>query len=215
MTHTAPPDWIVRKEAELLEAALRHIPRLGFTGKAIAAASVDAALTPGEARLLTPGAGRDLAALLGADHDRRALAILSAQPADALKIRERIARAVTVRCEVAMEDEAATRRWVGFLLLPQNLALGARLLWRTADALWRWAGDTATDENHYSKRVLLAEILFSTLSLRLTTDGATAARGLARRIDRVMNFEKAKARFGAWRPKPGLAGRLGRLRFGG
>ena len=39
------------------------------------------------------------------------------------------------------------------------MPLGLRLAWESADALWRWAGDTATDENHYSKRVLLAGIL--------------------------------------------------------
>jgi ubiquinone biosynthesis protein COQ9 len=215
MTQAAQPDWIDRKEADLLEAALRRVPRLGFTGKVIAASAAEAGLTPGEARLLTPGGGRDLAALLGAEHDRRALAILSAESSETLRIRERIAKAVTVRCDVAMDDEATTRRWVGFLLLPQNLALGARLLWATADALWRWAGDTSTDENHYSKRVLLGEILFSTLGLRLTVDGATAARHLSHRIDSVMAFERTKARLRAWRPTVGLAAGLGRLRYGG
>jgi hypothetical protein len=43
----------------------------------------------------------------------------------------------------------------------QNLSLGARLLWEAADAIWRWAGDTATDENHYTKRLILSGVIAS------------------------------------------------------
>ena len=82
---------------------------------------------------------------------------------------------------------------MGFLLLPANAALGARLLWRSADALWRWAGDTATDENHYSKRAILSEILASTLALRLAHGAEAAEAHLDRRIAQVMAFEKWKA----------------------
>jgi ubiquinone biosynthesis protein COQ9 len=113
-----------------------------------------------------------------------------------------------------MEDEAAVRRWSGFLALPGNLPLALRLLWAGADRLWRWAGDTATDENHYSKRVLLAEILASTLAIRLAAGAGAAAAHLDQRIARVMAFEKWKAtvpRGAASR----LAARLGRLRYGG
>ena len=35
----------------------------------------------------------------------------------------------------------------------------ARLGWRTADTLWRAAGDTATDLNQYSKRATLGAML--------------------------------------------------------
>ena len=71
------------------------------------------------------------------------------------------------------------RRWTGFLALPPNMALGARLAWESADALWRWAGDTATDENHYSKRALLAGILSGALAIRLSS-GRGGGHGLHR-----------------------------------
>ncbi|MGI8840897.1 MAG: COQ9 family protein, partial [Caulobacteraceae bacterium] len=158
------PDWAEETEARLLAAALLHAPRLGWTSRLVAAAARDIGLTVPEAELLLPHGPRDLAALLAARHDRRALVSLASLDPAALKVRERIRRGVLARCDAALEDEAATRRWVGFLSLPANLPLGLRLAWASADALWRWAGDTATDENHYSKRALLAEILISTLA---------------------------------------------------
>ena len=115
-----------------------------------------------------------------------ALAALAGTDPASLKIRERIRAGVLARIDAAMTHEEATRRWMGFLALPPNAALGLRLLWAGADGLWRWAGDTATDENHYSKRALLAEILLSTLAIRLTSDAASASAHLDRRIEAVM-----------------------------
>ena len=131
-----------------------------------------------------------------------------------LKIRERIARGVQVRLDAAFADEEALRRWAGFLALPTNLPLALRLVWRSADTLWRWAGDTATDENHYSKRAILSCILISTLAQRLTRGRAAAEVELATRIDNVMAFEKWKA----GRKSPlayavDMAQALGRLRY--
>jgi ubiquinone biosynthesis protein COQ9 len=75
-----------------------------------------------------------------------------------LKIRERIGAAVRARLDAAARDEAAVRRWAGWLALPGNAPLALGLVWRSADAVWRWAGDTATDENHYTKRAILGGI---------------------------------------------------------
>ena len=144
----------------------------------------------------------------------RAVVLAAVDPA-ALRIRDRIRTGVLARTEAAMDHEGAIRRWTGFLALPPNAALGLRLLWASADALWRWAGDTATDENHYSKRALLAEILLSTLAIRLTADSEAAAAHLDRRIDAVMAFERWKARFKPTDAATKTARALGRLRYGG
>ena len=133
-----------------------------------------------------------------------------------LKVRERIRRGVlALGLDAAMAAEAATRRWAGFLALPTNAALGLRLAWESADVLWIWAGDRATDENHYSKRALLAGILIGTLMVRLADGQAPAEAHLDRRIEGVMNFERFKARLGRWQLGRWTAGALGRLRYGG
>ena len=113
-----------------------------------------------------------------------------------------------------MSHPAATRRLAGYLALPQNLALGARLTWASADRLWRWAGDASTDENHYSKRAILAALLGSTLAVRLSASPAAAAQHLERGIGAVMAYEKAKARFGPGDMLAKAAAAMARLRYG-
>ena len=208
------PDWADETEGRLLTAALDHAGTLGWTHRLVAAAARDVGLSVDEAELLLPEGPRDLAALMARRDDVAALGALEAIDPTALKIRDRVRTGVLARTDAAMAHEAASRRWMGFLALPPNAPLGLRLLWASADGLWRWAGDTATDENHYSKRALLAEILLSTLAIRLTADTEAATAHLDRRIDAVMAFERWKSRF-----KPSdAAGRaakfLGRLRYG-
>ena len=209
------PDWADETEGRLLTAALDHAQTLGWTRRLVAAAARDVGLTLAEAELLLPEGPRDLAALLARRDDAAALAALAAIEPAALKIRDRIRTGVLARIEAAMDHEAATRRWMGFLALPPNAPLGLRLLWASADSLWRWAGDTATDENHYSKRALLAEILLSTLAIRVTADAEAAAAHLDRRIDGVMTFERWKGRFKPSDAAVKAARALGRLRYGG
>jgi ubiquinone biosynthesis protein COQ9 len=208
------PDWADETEARLLTAALPYAPRLGWTSRLIAAAARDVGLSVPEAELLLPHGPRDLAALLAQRHDRRALDALAEVDPTALKVRERIRRGVLARCDGAMEDEAAVRRWAGFLALPANIPLGLRLAWASADGLWRWAGDTATDENHYSKRALLAEILISTLAIRLSAGANAAGNHLGGRIDAVMAFERWKAGIKPSEAASRIAGALGRMRYG-
>ena len=208
------PDWADVTEGRLLTAALDHAGTLGWTRRLVAAAARDVGLTLAEAELLLPEGPRDLAALLARRDDAAALAALAAVDPATLKIRDRIRTGVLARTEAAMDHEAATRRWMGFLALPPNASLGLRLLWASADSLWRWAGDTATDENHYSKRALLAEILLSTLAIRLTAGAEAAATHLDRRIDAVMSFERWKGGLKLTDAAARAARALGRLRYG-
>jgi ubiquinone biosynthesis protein COQ9 len=207
-------DWASETEGRLLTAALDHAEALGWSSRLIAAAARDVGLSVAEAELLLPEGPRDLAALLARRDDAAALGALAATDPAALKIRDKIRTGVLARTEAAMEHAGATRRWMGFLVLPTHAALGVRLLWGSADTLWRWAGDTATDENHYSKRALLAEILLSTLAIRLTADGEAAAAHLDRRIDAVMSFERWKGRLKPGEAATSVARALGRLRYG-
>jgi ubiquinone biosynthesis protein COQ9 len=145
-------------------------------------------------------------------HDAAALARLP--DPGALKIRERIRAAVEARLDAAAADEGAVRRWAGFLALPFHLPLGLRLLWESADALWRWAGDTATDENHYSKRAILSGILASALAIRLTSGRGAAMEFVDARIANVMAYEKWKASRQGGDLLKDVAGALAKMRYG-
>jgi ubiquinone biosynthesis protein COQ9 len=207
-------DWAVRTESRLLAEALRLAPDQGWTWHMAWAAGAAIGMSRGETELVLPEGSRDLAALHSRACNAAALAVLADVDPAGLKVRERIRRGVLAWLDAALETEAATRRWAGFLTLPTHAALGLRLAWESADVLWVWAGDRATDENHYSKRALLAGILIGTLMVRLADDQAAAEAHLDRRIEGVMTFERLKGRVGRLRLGDWTAATLGRLRYG-
>lgn len=147
-------------------------------------------------------------------------AMLAAVPAElraAMKIRERIAALVGARIDTLAPHRESLRRALAILALPRNIATGTRLAWRTVDTIWRAAGDTATDYNHYTKRTILLGVYAATMTVLLDDESAGQADTrafLARRIDGIMRFEKAKAGFlrrAAHRPS--LSRFVGRLRY--
>ena len=212
----AAENWAETTEQLVLDQALKLVPHEGWTSRMTTLAGKAAGLSAGETELLLPQGPADLAALLSRRHDARALEALAALDPAALKIRERIARGVAARIDAAMADEAAVRRLNGWFAFPQNMGLGGRLTWESADRIWRWAGDVATDENHYSKRVLLAGILSGALAIRLSSGAEAAKTFTDRRIENVMAFEKWKAttRFRPQEMISKFAESLGRMRFG-
>jgi ubiquinone biosynthesis protein COQ9 len=207
-------DWAVETESRLLDAALPPVSNCGWTFRLAYQAGAAIGLSRPEVELLVPKGARDLAALLSYRHDEAALTALGHVDPATLKIRERILRGVEARVAAAMADETAVRRWMGYLALPQNLALGARLTWESADRIWRWAGDASADENHYSKRAILAALLSSTLAVRLAGSPADATRHLERGIEAVMSYERVKRRFTGRSFAAAAAEALGRLRYG-
>ncbi len=134
-----------------------------------------------------------------------------------LKIRERIRTLVAFRLEAVAHIDEAVRRALAIMAQPQNAARALKLGWHSADIMWRLAGDTATDYNHYTKRAILAGIYSATLAVFVNDDSEGKADTYAfldRRIDGVMRFEKIKARLtGKDRELPSLTRFLGRLRY--
>ena len=134
-----------------------------------------------------------------------------------MKIRQRIRDLVMYRLEVATPHKEALRRALAILAQPQNVALALRLNWRAVDRMWRIAGDTATDFNHYSTRALLTGVYGATSLVFIddnSDDLADTRAFLGRRIDDVMSIEKVKASWRGGRERlPSLSRFLGRLRY--
>jgi ubiquinone biosynthesis protein COQ9 len=189
----------------------------GWSEKALAMAAAELGVPANRARIAFPGGA---SAMIDAWFDAVDVAMIAAFP-DAriagLKIRERIRDLLLFRLEAAAPHREALRRALAILAMPQNAPAGASLAWRSADRIWRLAGDTATDFNHYTKRAILIGVYASTSLVFLDDDSEnlTATRAfLDRRIDNVMRFEKAKARWkGTALHRPSLSRFLGRLRY--
>ena len=207
------PDWADLTEQRLLDAAIPCAADLGFSPALLAAAGEACELSGGDVGLLLPNGPADLVALLSRRHDAAAMQTLSELDAGALKIREKIAQGVSARMEAAAADLEASKRAAGFLTLPQNLSLAARLTWESADQIWRWAGDVATDENHYSKRAILSGILAPAMTMRLFDGREPAEAFVAARIENVMAFEKWKAGVKVSEPLKAAAEALAKMRY--
>ena len=191
----------------------------GFSAAALADAARRAAVDPDVARLAFPGGGRDMVDAWFADIDDRMAAKWPADRLATLKIRERITTLVETRLDLLAPDRESLRRALALLALPTNVPFAAKLGWRSADTMWRLAGDTATDYNHYSKRAILGAVYASTMAVFLNdeSDGYADTRAfLARRIDQVMRFESWKYRRASRSTeRPSLARFVGRLRYPG
>ncbi len=116
----------------------------------------------------------------------------------AMKIRERIRSLVQFRLDAVLGREEALRRALAIMAMPQNVAAALRSGWHSADVMWRLAGDTATDWNHYTKRTILTSLYGTTLAVFVDdeSEGKAETRAfLDRRIENVMQFEAAKRRW--------------------
>ena len=205
-----------------LKAALA--PRLGahagFDGwgeAALAMAAGELGVPPDRARLAFPGGAAEMIDAWFDWVDKTMLAAFPPEKIAAMKVRDRIRNLLLFRLQMLAPYREALRRAVAMLALPRNAPKGAGLAWRSADRIWRLAGDTAADFNHYSKRAILIGVYGSTTLVFLddeSEDLAATTAFLDRRIDEVMRFEKAKARWkGSASPHFSLSRFLGRLRY--
>ena len=208
--------------AAVVQAALPNVAFDGWSRKcldaAIEAAGVDADL----AELAFKRGVADLMAAYSASGN--AIMQENLPDSDGLKIRERITEAVWQRILADAPHKEAARRAAGYLALPQNQKQGAALLFETANIMWRWAGDTATDYNYYSKRIILSGVIATTRLAWFDDDSddhAATRAFLERRIDNVMQFEKVKAKARGWSEKihgdkapfEGLISGLAKMRY--
>ncbi len=189
----------------------------GWTQAAVDSAAKQLGIDPTQARLAMPKRQAAMIDLYIQEVDRALEAWATPKRIEKLKIREKIRSLIWRRLEIMGPAREAVRRALAILALPQNVPLGLRTGWRTADLMWRLAGDTSTDFNHYTKRLTLGAVYGSTLLVWLDDQSegwSETAAFLDRRIDDVMRFEKAKAQWrGSADQRLSLSRFLGRLRY--
>jgi ubiquinone biosynthesis protein COQ9 len=145
---------------------------------------------------LYPRGGVDLALAYHRAGDRQMVQALADEDLGALRFREKVARAVQLRLGEA--ERELVRRGSTLFALPQHAGDGAKAIWGTADAIWAALGDTSDDLNWYSKRASLSAVYGATVLFWLGDDSPGQADTWAfldRRIENIMQFEKAKAAF--------------------
>ena len=187
----------------------------GWTKAAVDAAAGQLGIDPVQARLAMPKTQSGMIDVYIQEVDRALEVYFTAERLQGLKIREKIRALVWRRLEVMGPAREAVRRALATLAMPQNVPLAMRIGWRTTDLMWRIAGDTSTDFNHYTKRMTLGAVYASTLLVWLDDQSEgwlETGAFLDRRIDDVMRFEKFKAEWRGSSERLSVSRFLGRLR---
>ncbi len=189
----------------------------GWTNEALALAADSAGVDQDVARLAFTGGAVAMIDAWFAYVDNAMTIAVPDVALQRMKIRARITALVEARLAAVADNREALRRALAVLAMPQNIARATRLGWRTVDLIWRQAGDTATDYNHYTKRTILGGVYAATITVFIndeSEDWADTRAFLGRRIEGIMRFEKAKAGFVARTENlPSLSRFIGRLRY--
>lgn len=185
-------------QQRILEAALPHIAFDGWTMSTLEHGARDLGLLAQEAQRAFPGGVIEAIGVHSQLADAQMLeALRKDYSLTTMRIRDRIATCVMVRLRQASPHREAVRRAIAHVMVPWNAAKGIAMLHRTVDVMWREAGDTSTDWNYYSKRMLLAKVYLSTLYAWFDDESADLAETeafLRRRIENVMQIEKLKGK---------------------
>lgn len=219
MVHSPLPDDPTLDEvrAALAPLVARNAAFDGWSMAALDVAAEQLGVAPEIASLAFEGKALSMIDAWFAHIDAAMLRACPPERLASMKIREQITALVEARLNAMERDRESLHRALSILAMPQNLARAAQLGWRAADHMWRAAGDTAVDYNHYTKRTLLAGIYSATLLVFVNDESeghADTSAFLARRIEGVMRFEKAKAQLTARSDHmPSLARFIGRLRY--
>ncbi len=208
-------DHLDAEKRALLAAALREVPFSGWSDRILVHAAKAAGLDPTLPLRAFPGGVAELVDFFVAEADRAMVAALAARDLAGLRIPERIALAIRLRLEGQAGHKEAVRRAAAFYALPFHAARALKGLYRTVDAMWHAAGDTATDFSFYTKRMTLAGVYSATLAywLQDRSEGSAATWAfLDRRLRDVGRIPRLRRRLddlagGILRPERAFARR--------
>lgn len=190
----------------LFEAALPDVAFDGWTDEVLARAAKKLKLDDGAVDEAFPKGPVSLAEYFAEWADDRMAEKLNMKKLTDMRIRDRVAHCVRTRLEILAPHRQALSSALAFLAMPPRNLLLPKMVWRTADTIWRACGDTSTDYNHYTKRLLLSGVQTSTALYWLNdkSDGHEKTwTFLGRRIDDVMKIGGAigKLKSGAEKAK--------------
>ncbi|MCE2927797.1 MAG: COQ9 family protein [Rickettsiales bacterium] len=191
----------IKAARDIITRALPHVAFEGWTQSVLSKAALEAGYKKTDAIRVFPNGAIEAVDTYFLLMDSQMLQALSAYHLESMKIRERAALCVRLWLEPQEGHKEALRRAIALQTLPLHASHALSSLYHTVDEMWRAIGDTSTDFNFYTKRLLLGGVLTSTTLYWLndTSAGHFATwQFLDRRIADVMQIEKAKYRAKSW-----------------
>ena len=195
-------EHIESERAAFLERAVTRVPGEGWSMMMVQSVCQDLGQTADTFIALFPGGIEDLVASFSNMLDDNMMQALADVDPSSMRVRDRIETAVLARLAQAEPYKDAVRLALAYWSVPPRTLRAGRVVWRTADRMWQFAGDTATDYNRYTKRGLLVGVLTSTtlVWIKDRSPGHTTTRQfLNRRIENVLQLGQA---LGKLKPRP-------------
>lgn len=177
--------------------ALEDAPFDGWSAEALRRAAEACGQKPLIADALFPDGAAGAARHVSGIFDRLMMAKLKGTKIAEMRVRDRIALAVMTRLELMTPHRQGLKVMLSTWTNPMAAPRAAKTLWASANTIWAWAGDTATDYNRYTKRGLLAAVMVSTTLYWLQDTSPKAANTrafLERRIENVLTIGRAIGR---------------------
>ena len=154
---------------DIVAKAMMHVPFDGWTDEMLALAAADCGVEAEEASRLIGGIDGTIA-LYAKMADEEMVAGFEALENRPERTHEKIRALILIRLEQAAPHKETVRKTLAYLAKPQQAPMASTLLYQTIDAMWRAAGDEATDFSFYSKRATLAAVYSATLMAFLGDD---------------------------------------------
>ncbi len=183
---------------EILAATLEHVAFDGWHWDVVLQAGHEAGHSEATIRAVFPEKLMGVLDHFAAWADREMMRALEGVDPSEMRVRDRVRAAVLARFDVLAPHKEAVRQSLQFWIVPTRKPRAVKITWRTADMIWDWAGDTATDYNRYTKRGLLSGVIAATTLAWLndaSEDMNVTKAFLDRRIENVMQFGKIVSRF--------------------
>ena len=188
------PNQISVLRDRIIVAALPLVENHGWTWKVVMDAADTCNIQDGLESSIFPNGLADVVAHFGDYTDRLMMKKLEKIPSSSLRSKDKVRVALLTRYGILENNKAALKSAAAFWSMPAHVIQGQRILWRTSDRIWNWAGDTATDYNRQTKRALLSSIIMGTSMVWIgdESEGHIVTQAfLDRRLENVMEFGRA------------------------
>jgi ubiquinone biosynthesis protein COQ9 len=186
----------------LVLAALPHVVFDGWSAKALREAAADEGLDASLAERAFMGGPLEAVEHFVALADRMMADDVANVDLASLRVSDRVFKIIEARLIRWAPHREAVRRALSLLAL--NPLAAARATARTADAIWRLAGDSSADFSWYTRRATLAAVYSATTLCWLEDAGEDLADTwafLRRRLADVGRVTTARKRLHGWLEK--------------
>ena len=183
-----------RQRKKILKQALIDINTYGFNENMLIQVAENCNLSKGTLGRLFPEGIYELKEYFFNQTDIEMLKKINQVENKDIRIRDKIYNGVIIRLEIFQKNKDSIKHI--FVSESSTPIKSIKNLWNTVDLIWKSAGDTSTDYNHYTKRLLLSWVYLSTLLCWFSDKSKNIEETklfLNRRIDEVLKFGKTSA----------------------